>query len=75
MAVTREFVLSIVECIQCTRMLASDTEKGPQFKEENGVGRILRARVESMRQSSDLLTGWVKRNAAEGGCNPAEFDI
>jgi hypothetical protein len=58
---TRVFVLATVEGIQALRQLAEEWERGPEAKANNGVGRILRRRIEEYRQQADLLAGWVRR--------------
>jgi len=73
--VTKDFITALVELIQATRVTASEWQKLPESKADNGVGRIMRARIEAARQSADLVTGWVKRNALEAGVNPDDFDI
>jgi uncharacterized caspase-like protein len=58
---TRAFVLATVEGIQALRQLAEEWERGSETKANNGVGRILRRRIEEYRQQADLLAGWVRR--------------
>lgn len=58
---TRDFILATVEGIQALRELANTFERDPQAKQDNGVGRILRRRIEEFRQKADLLAGWVRR--------------
>lgn len=58
---TRAFVLATVDSIQALRQLADQFERGPEAKVNNGVGRILRRRIEEYRQQADLLAGWVRR--------------
>ena len=75
MTITKEFVLAVVAGLQALRAHADDMQKEPQFKAEDGVGRILRKRTEEARQGADLLAGWVRRSAPEAGLNPEDFDI
>lgn len=75
MIITREFVCCVVAGIQALRIQAGELEQTPEYKAENGVGNILRGRVESDHQSADMLAGWVKRHLEDVAYPPDQFDI
>lgn len=63
--VTKEMIEAIRQGAQSMRDQAFDLENQPESKEKNGVGAILRRRTERLRQSSDLLDGFVKRTSEQ----------
>lgn len=73
--ITREFVTAVVEGIHALRQQSEELTKTPEYKASDGVGNILRSRVEHAHEAADLLAGWVKRHLDDVAFPPDQFDI